>query len=536
MSTDQSEVEWQFDADGLSEARACLARVARRHGLMPGKAHAETHHDMYFDTGDWRVYRAGYALRLRLAAGAPNQPCELTLKSLSGAEKGLRQRREITETLESVDLKRPAVALLAAPGPVGERARAMIGPARLEPIFQIVTRRNAIPLLASGQPAGEIALDETTVAGEREWHPQPARLRRVEIEAAPGMAPLLQPFVDEAREACHLREAEHTKFEIGLAARGLTPASVADLFPSLAAHEVSGQDMTAGELALTMLRRQTLELLEQEPATRMGDDIEALHDMRVATRRLRSILRLFESALPAHSVAVREELRWLAGALGEVRDLDVHLEQIRAWRDSADPREQAAIETLAHLLEQDRLAARRRMLDALDSARYERLKISLIALSAPGRALPRPAHKPAAQALPALIQRRYRRMRRLANGLNDESLPPDFHAVRIQCKRLRYALDCAEALYGKPIRAAIKRLAAIQDVLGRYQDAQVAIARMRDLCSRHAADLPPGVAETLNEMAQQRARQGDEIKQQFWPAYGKLRGSVWTKLVEKMKA
>lgn len=531
MNTDHREIEWQFDADHMGEAQRCLRRIARKHALAPGKAGVETHHDTYFDTGDWRVYRSGYALRVRQALGPGKQPAEATLKSLAAAEAGVRRRREITETLKRIDTEHLSAALLTAPGPVGERARAVAGTARLEPIFEIVTRRRIIPLSASSQPAGEIALDETTVVGQTA-----ATLRRIEIEAAPGMAPVLQPFVDEARTACHLREAEHSKFEIALAARGLRPAGVTDVFPALAGRADIARDIRLGELALMMLRRRAIEMLEQEPATRMGDDIEALHAMRVATRRLRSILRLFEDALPEQSVALTEELRWLAGALGETRDLDVHLEQIGAWLATAGPQERAALEALQRLLQQDRRAARRRMLEALDSARYERLKIALVSLAALEHRLPRLADKPAAKAMPQLIRRRYRRARRLADALNEASPPPDFHAARIQCKRLRYALDCAAPLYGRPARAVIKRLAVIQDVLGHYQDAQVGIARMRDLCGRHAADLTPETIAALDEIAQRHAQQGDEIRQQFWPAWRRLRGSAWKKLVERMKA
>jgi CHAD domain-containing protein len=284
-----------------------------------------------------------------------------------------------------------------------------------------------------------------------------------------------------------------------------------------------------------MLRRRAIEMLEQEPATRMGDDIEALHATRVATRRLRSILRLFEDALPEQAAALAEELRWLAGALGETRDLDVHLEQIGAWLATAGSQERVALEALQRLLQQDRLAARSRMLDALDSARYERLKINLVSLAALEQRLPRLAKKQAAVAMPQLIRRRYRRARRLADALSETSPPPDFHAVRIQCKRLRYALDCAEMLYGKPARAMIRRLADVQDILGRYQDAQVGVARMRDVCARHASDLAAETIAALDEIAQRHARQGDEIKQQFWPAWRRLRGPAWKKLVERMK-
>ena len=81
-----------------------------------------------------------------------------------------------------------------------------------------------------------------------------------------------------------------------------------------------------GELAFAVVRRQLAVLRDKEPGTRLGEDPEELHDMRVATRRLRAALALFAGVLPVRAQTYREELGWLGRLLGEVRDLDVQQE------------------------------------------------------------------------------------------------------------------------------------------------------------------------------------------------------------------
>ena len=534
MNNDHDEIEWQFEADDLPAIRRQLARIARQHDLTPGKPTTKTHRDTYFDSNDWRMHGSGYALRLRQPAKSPSSPtpAEITMKSLDGGEAELRRRREITETIERAGQTNPA-ALGSAPGAVGERIRAILGPNRLLPIFEIVTTRTTFRLSRKKEPAAEVALDDTLIpapAGRA-----PVRLRRVEIEVAPGMLATVRLFVDDLKAALDLRPAEASKFETALRTRGLTPTHVTDRLPDSPAIDAGRGRYRTGELALAMLRQRTLDLLTCEPATRVGDDTDALHDMRVATRRLRAILRLFEDVLPEQGAALNEGLRWIARALGAVRDLDVQLEQVRTRLETAEADTRAPLETLIHLLHQDRLAARRRLLEALDSDRYSGLVDGLVALLAGGMAhLARPARKSAFKAMPDLIRRRYRRVRRLGDALRDASAPEEFHAVRIQCKRLRYALECAEPLYGKPVQTLIKRLAGVQDVLGQYQDTQVAVGRMRELCARHQDELSPQVIQALSEIAQRYACEGDSFKQQFWPAYRKLKGRAWKRLRKKM--
>ena len=160
-----------------------------------------------------------------------------------------------------------------------------------------------------------------------------------------------------------------------------------------------------GELAYAVLRRQLAVLREKEPGTRLGEDPEELHDMRVATRRLRAALALFADVLPVRAQVFREELGWLGRVLGAVRDLDVQQEGLaddggrhrrlerRARAGDHDP-----LADLAALLEREREAARADLLGALDSVRWERLAKGLAAMVQQG-----PARRSRGDGVPAVI-------------------------------------------------------------------------------------------------------------------------------------
>src|SRR5207237_6010300 len=129
------------------------------------------------------------------------------------------------------------------------------------------------------------------------------------------------PFVGEIRASCGLHGPVASKFEVGLLARALVPPAP----PDLGSVDV-GPGATAAEVAVASLRQHLAGFLEQEPGTRLGEDPEHVPDMRVATRRMRAAMSLFAEWLPARFASFRRELKWVAGALGDVRDLDVQLE------------------------------------------------------------------------------------------------------------------------------------------------------------------------------------------------------------------
>lgn len=176
--------------------------------------------DTYLDTEDWRIYRAGYALRIRSAKGWAEPEATMKLLASETAALGLKSRREISEVLDGVGSAAPE-ALEDASGPVGEMVRTLSGPERLRPLFEVETRRSTYALAFEGSEVGEIALDETAIP--RRDGAEPTRLRRVEVELDPDMVSRLEPFVGRLREECRLSPAATSKYEAGLSARGLTP-------------------------------------------------------------------------------------------------------------------------------------------------------------------------------------------------------------------------------------------------------------------------------------------------------------------------
>ena len=144
--------------------------------------------------------------------------------------------------------------------------------------------------------------------------------------------------------------------------------------------------MLASEVAFAILRRHFATMLAHEFGVRLGEDPEELHDMRVATRRLRAALKLYREFLPRRAERYERDLRFFASALGDVRDLDVHLERLAAEAS----RDGEVLDEVFAALEERRGDARRRMLDVLDSDRYERFVASFSGTLRRGRS-PAPA-------------------------------------------------------------------------------------------------------------------------------------------------
>jgi CHAD domain-containing protein len=545
---DHHEVEWQFEAADLESVGAWLRQHSSGTGLAVEPEPEEGITDTYYDTGDWSFYRAGYALRVRRVG----RDAEATIKSLSPGEGNFRRRREITEPLGD---DKPAT-LGKAPGPVGERARSLLGGQDPRPMFEVRTRRQKFALLledpaggpengASGEAVriGEVVLDSTEIPldGDRES----ARLSRVEVEAGAGTAPTpeLRGFVDEMQHALDLKPASLSKFETGLYAAGLSPDGDAGVGPTRI-----GPEMSLGEVAFAVLRRQFAEMRSHEPGTRIGEDPEELHDMRVATRRMRAAMKVFEDALPERAKWLREELRWVAGAMGDVRDLDVQIDDMEGWKSETDGESLESLDRILGVLRKRRTEARGRMLEALDSARYERLEASFgeMLRRGPGveRVLARandrsPQDEPAASAAPALISARHRKWRKAAKRLDESSPPEDFHDLRKKGKRFRYALEFVSEVYGEPVAALVSPLKALQDDLGDHQDAVVAAETLRELgTATKGPRIPRGAAFTMGVLAERHLREAAGLRAAVLrskPLRFLLKGKAW-KDFEKVMA
>jgi CHAD domain-containing protein len=231
----------------------------------------------------------------------------------------------------------------------------------------------------------------------------------------------------------------------------------------------------------TMLQRQYEQILRFDPGTRLGDDPEDLHQLRVAVRRLRSLLRaagpLVANGWPQ---SIRAELAWLGGALGPVRDLDVLLERLRADANALEVDREAAGPVFA-AFEEERRQALDALLDALVDRRYLEL-LSELESDARSRV------SAGEDQLVAIAAREFRRLRRTMKSVTPESPDEQLHGARIRGKRARYAAELAEGVVGKPASRFLGRAKRFQDVLGDHQDAVIAEQRLRGLAGR---ELPP---------------------------------------------
>src|SRR6202140_4455831 len=266
---DGREVEWQLACTDLGSVRRWLADHGPIGGLVLEPRSTQQIFDTYLDTDDWRIHRAGFALRIRSESGKS----EATLKSLHSASTEVADRRELSETLENSQSE----SIRQSIGPVGPRVHAVRGAHALQPLFEVRTSRQrfAIHRENEAQQLGEIALDETVISRP---HGEPqTSMQRVEVEALPEAHEPLQSLVKTLRSDCALEAASDTKYSQGLKSVGLAPAPAPVFAPT-----AIDASMTMAEVALANLRRYLSAWHVHEPGARLGDNPQDLHDLRVA--------------------------------------------------------------------------------------------------------------------------------------------------------------------------------------------------------------------------------------------------------------
>ncbi len=279
---------------------------------------------------------------------------------------------------------------------------------------------------------------------------------------------------------------------------------------------------SAGEVVLAYLGTQAAKLSPLDLAVRGGKP-DAVHQMRVTVRRLRSTLQSFTGIFPeAETEHLRAELKWLGGVLGDARDNEVLAGQLHAGL-KAVPAEDvlgpAQARITAHFAPLE-ASSRKAVLDVLGSERYRDLRAEL------GRLLDSPpvtpwAAEPAGKALPPAVAKAYRRTRRRMRraGLAPAGRERDvaLHETRKAAKRARYAAEAARPGLGKKARRFAKRMKNVQSALGSHQDAVIVRATARDIgVQAHLAGENAFSFGLLHERARHQAIASEHQARRAW--------------------
>lgn len=285
-----------------------------------------------------------------------------------------------------------------------------------------------------------------------------------------------------------------TSTETSAGAAVATPPAGEPVAPAPATPPMSGPGIVLGDTMAEAARKTLLfhfrRMLEHEPGVRQGQDIEAVHDMRVATRRMRAALRLFADYLEAEALApFARMLRNTGRALGTVRDLEVFYEKAQRYLDRLPAGQRGELAPILSAWEEHYQSARQELLTYLDSERYRRFKEEFGAfLERPGagarpalssRGEPRP--RLLRHVVPAALYQNLATVRAYEEWLQGTGVPLQrYHQLRIASKGLRYSLEFFREVLGPEATELIERVKALQDHLGELQDAVVACGILRD--------------------------------------------------------
>ena len=255
-------------------------------------------------------------------------------------------------------------------------------------------------------------------------------------------------------------------------------------------------------------------LVKYDVGVRIASDPESLHQLRVASRRLRTFLSVARDLVDEEWARdIKSGMRELGRASAEARDVDILLERVRGVIRAFDVRDRPGAETLLQTLEEDRRALQHALVDVLNSGLYRRVLDRL--------ALPVvPSPVPPARKLDQLAARELRRLVVRVRGLGKHPGDAALHDLRIRVKRVRYATELGGARGGKRTRRVVKAATRMQDVLGEHQDAVVGEERLRDIARRYDTS---GVAFAAGRIAEREAMRRREIQRRLPAAWKKLR-------------
>lgn len=424
----------------------------------------------YFDTSSLTLTGAGITVRRRV--GGDDAGWHVQLPTVSG-------EYDVHEPL--------APARKTVPKRLLDVVEVLVRGEALSPVATVATQRIVHRLMdVENRVLAEVADDWVTseVVGVEERSVSSRYWHEVVVELVAGEPHLRKAAADWSESNGLVRSSSASKLADAL--EGRMPARPSRALPT----KKSDPPM---EVVHAWLFDQLNELRQHDPLVR-ADAPDAVHTMRVATRRLRSAFATFRPLLDRDITdPVREELKWIAGVLGEARDAEVMHQRLSDMLSAEDPVVvRGSAGTRVDRALRDRYTrAHAECVRAMTSARYFALVDRLDELQAepPWRA---DAQDNPPTVLTDRVRHDWKRLERRVRSLDDSSDAHDragrIHDVRKAAKRVRYAAEPLVAQYGKPAKRFVKATKRMQSVLGDHQDSIVTQTELRKLADSAAAD------------------------------------------------
>lgn len=487
-SPTEVELKLELDPADLGRLREELSRRAGRDGKR------QSLDTVYYDTRRFALKEAGISLRVRRLGKRRIQ----TIKAASAAGAGLFERAEWERDIDGAEPD-----LTAAAGTALEPFVDGPKPKKLRPVFALKVERDLFRLRQDGSDV-EASLDRGVVEADARVEP----LSELELELKRGAPPDLFAFAKALAACLPLRLGIRTKAERGYAlleerAPGAVKAKPVALTP----------EMTTAAAFQAIGRGCLHHLMANEAVLRARRDPDAVHQMRVAMRRLRAAISLFGDVVADDARdSLKDELRWISGTLGKARDLDVFLAKTLAPLREHHP-EAAELGELAASLEAQRDEAYGQALAAVTSPRFLALALDAAAWIEAGSWLQggAPTEEPIGDFAVRQLSRRAKKVRRRGAGLEDLDAETR-HRVRIEIKKLRYAAEFFSRLFegkgrAKRLKAYLAGLAGLQETLGDLNDMAVS----QGITAGMTGEAADRVRDLI--VAAQDARGGERLKE-----------------------
>ncbi|MGP0593789.1 CHAD domain-containing protein [Nitrospira sp. T9] len=361
------------------------------------------------------------------------------------------------------------------------------------------TKRKGVRIREDSQIIAEVVQDSVAlIKNKKVVH----SFQELEVELQEGTAAQLKPI-------------RKVLLHAGAEEKPLQPKIFQALhLPYPLALEFSDSSAPPTEHIRERLHSQFLQMLQHDPGTRLGRDSEALHRMRVATRRMRAILRAVRMFFaPEWTEHVRQELGWVGSLLGEVRDWDVLLSSFRKNFHDLSIQEQRAFQSILQKFEDQRSMARAKLLEEFRSDRYLNL------LNHFEDSLTRLPFQLSPLTITDIARKAFHKVQDFVNTSNSSFPKAELHRTRILLKRARYALELAEPLIGKRAKRFLEQAKYTQDLLGQHQDALVAEQRLLAL-KQHSRGI--GIPYVTGLMVERLRNRQSQVYQQIPKQWKKL--------------